>query len=155
MLNNWHKKEKPFIGFAGFGGGATGLAFGGKSDEYATGGIINDYEESGTYYRAHIFVSPGTFEVVANVTSVDWLVVAGGGAGGGSTFCGGGGGAGGYRTGSASVSTQPYPIVVGKGGRGSAHENKTGCKGQNSSAFGFLFASSSLQSVLSEMKPSG
>lgn len=29
MLNNWFKKEKPFVGFAGFGGGATGLAFGG------------------------------------------------------------------------------------------------------------------------------
>lgn len=25
MLNNWHKKEKPFAGFAGFGGGSSGL----------------------------------------------------------------------------------------------------------------------------------
>ena len=31
MLNNWYKKEKPFAGFAGFGGGATGLAFGADS----------------------------------------------------------------------------------------------------------------------------
>lgn len=31
MLNNWFKKEKPFAGFAGFGGGATGLGFGGGS----------------------------------------------------------------------------------------------------------------------------
>ena len=29
MLNNWFKKEKPFAGFAGFGGGATGLGFAG------------------------------------------------------------------------------------------------------------------------------
>ena len=139
MLNNWFKKEKPFAGFAGFGGGATGLAFGSASEkQYATGGIVNDYEEGGTYYRAHIFVSPGTFDVIEDVTSVDWLVVAGGGAGGGSVYCGGGGGAGGYRTGTShSVSIQPYPIVVGKGGRGSGHENKSGCKGQNSSAFGF------------------
>ena len=36
MLNNWYKKEKPFGGFAGFGGGATGLAF--------RGSIISDYE---------------------------------------------------------------------------------------------------------------
>ena len=26
--NFWHKKEKPFAGFTGFGGGATGLAVG-------------------------------------------------------------------------------------------------------------------------------
>ena len=60
MFNNWYKKEKPFGGFAGFGGGATGFGAGGSS-EYATGGIINDYEESGTYYRAHIFVSNRKF----------------------------------------------------------------------------------------------
>ena len=38
MLNNWHKKEKPFAGFAGFGGGATGLGFGGDNPLVATGG---------------------------------------------------------------------------------------------------------------------
>ena len=79
----WHKKEKPFLGMAGLGGGVVSKLVRSGSKEYATGGIINDYEESGTYYRAHIFVSPGTFEIVDNVTSVDWLVVAGGGAGGG------------------------------------------------------------------------
>ena len=29
----------------------------------ATGGLINDYEVSGTYYRAHIFTSSGAFAV--------------------------------------------------------------------------------------------
>ena len=31
MLNNWYKKEKPFAGFAGFGGGAAGLGLVGGS----------------------------------------------------------------------------------------------------------------------------
>ena len=29
MKNNWYKKEKPFTGFAGFGGGVAGLALAG------------------------------------------------------------------------------------------------------------------------------
>ena len=29
----------------------------------ASGGVISDYEVSGTYYRAHIFTSSGTFDV--------------------------------------------------------------------------------------------
>ena len=71
MFNNWYRK-KTISHFAGFGGGAGGTLGVGGSSEYATGGIINDYEESGTYYRAHILF-PGTFEVVNDVTTVDWL----------------------------------------------------------------------------------
>ena len=43
MLNNWYKKEKPFVGFAGFGGGATGLAFfggAGGNSIVASGGVL-------------------------------------------------------------------------------------------------------------------
>ena len=29
----------------------------------ATGGVISDYNDSGTIYRAHVFTSSGTFEV--------------------------------------------------------------------------------------------
>ena len=29
----------------------------------ATGGIISDYEDSGTYYRAHVFTSSGALNV--------------------------------------------------------------------------------------------
>ena len=51
----------------------------------ASGGIISDYEVSGTYYRAHVFSSSGTF-VVSDLgslgTTVEYLVVAGGGGGG-------------------------------------------------------------------------
>ena len=58
MLNNWFKKEKPFVGFAGFGGGATGLAFAGGSanGHSATGGIISDYQQG--EWRA-TFYAPG------------------------------------------------------------------------------------------------
>ncbi len=59
----------------------------------ATGGIISDYTDSGTHYRAHIFTSSGTFTVtqVGDVDTVDYLVVGGGG--GGSSSNGGGGAA--------------------------------------------------------------
>jgi len=30
---NWHKKEKPFLGYGGFGGASTGLAFGGAASQ--------------------------------------------------------------------------------------------------------------------------
>ena len=51
----------------------------------ASGGIINDYEEGGNFYRSHTFVSSGSFVVAEAASgfanSVDYLVVAGGGAG--------------------------------------------------------------------------
>ena len=106
MLNNWFKKEKPFAGFAGFGGGATGLTFSGSvggDGHTATGGLISDYVYNGEKYRAHIFNSSGSFDVTAlgSVSdTVDVILVGGGGAGGsgdkGSRWSGGGGGAGGF-----------------------------------------------------------
>ena len=67
----------------------------------ATGGVISDYEVSGTVYRAHVFTSSGPFNVTALArgpvpNAIDYLVIGGGGGGGNSD--GGGGGAGGYRT---------------------------------------------------------
>ncbi len=69
--NHWHKKENPLLGTLGLGGG---LGFGGgppgwyPSDDpggiSATGGRVVDYPYGGNNYRAHIFYSPGTFEVV-------------------------------------------------------------------------------------------
>ena len=50
MLNNWFKKEKPFVGFAGFGGGATGLAFGGSAlgpKTYDFGDVITGLSKTG------------------------------------------------------------------------------------------------------------
>ena len=63
MLNNWHKKEKPFAGFAGFGGGATGLAFGGGGGEDGSQSnpftsIANAYSASATN-GMHYFQNSG------------------------------------------------------------------------------------------------
>ena len=46
----------------GAGGGGTNYVDPG-SGHTATGGVINDYSEGGSYYRAHIFTGSGTFEV--------------------------------------------------------------------------------------------
>ena len=62
----------------------------------ATGGVISDYTESSTKYRAHVFTTSGTFEVttLSNTpdinNTIEYLVVAGGGAGGGGAYNGGG-----------------------------------------------------------------
>ena len=75
----------------GGGGGGSGIT--------ATGGVISDYLDGSTYYRAHIFTSSGTFDVTAPGgygDTVEYLVVAGGGGGCGDLS--GGAGAGGYRS---------------------------------------------------------
>jgi len=94
----------------------------------ATGGNISF---DGTYV-VHTFTSSGTFTPTAELTDVDYLIVAGGGGGGtgdASGRSGGGGGAGGLRstvtaTGGGSplesaISLSPninYAVVVGGGG---------------------------------------
>lgn len=110
----------------------------------ATGGIISDYDVGADKWRAHIFHSPGSFNVTALgqiENNVEYLIVAGGGGGGANTpggsyhGAGGGGGAGGVVTNMPGVVTydgtslsaprvpQPvtvsnYPITVGTGGAG-------------------------------------
>jgi hypothetical protein len=128
------------------GGGGSGIT--------ATGGVISDYLDGSTYYRAHIFTSSGAFEVEELGTfgdTVEYLVVAGGGSGSGY----GGGGAGGLRTNlsghplsagnpSFSVSTTggngsgSYTITIGSGGsRGAgASTNADGSTRGNPSYFG-------------------
>ena len=87
-LNN---NSSPFEDvFAGTGGGALPFS--------ATGGdIVVRYPDSGSTYKAHIFNSPGSFDVVGSTPfTVEYLVVAGGGSGaGGKNTEGGGGGGGG------------------------------------------------------------
>jgi len=77
----------------------------------ASGG---DYAVSDGTYVYHVFKSTGIF-AAAKSLAVEYLVIAGGGGGGVSR--GGGGGAGGYRTGSATISTA-IPVTVGAGGAG-------------------------------------
>ena len=114
----------------------------------ASGGVISDYEVSGTYYRSHVFTSSGTFSVTALSTdfpnAIDYLVIGGGGGGG--NYDGGGGGAGGYRTsmpegpGGPSPSAEStitatvtnYPITVGGGGVGDSTPNSVSNPTQSS-----------------------
>ncbi len=80
------------------------------------------------------FTSSGSWVCPANVTSVEYLVVAGGGGGGGET--GGGGGAGGFRTGTGYAVTagNTYTVTVGAGGSGGsgASSSNQGGDGTNS-----------------------
>ena len=136
---NWYKKEKPFGGFAGFGGGATGLGFaGGAAAAEATGGVINEYTDGSTKYRAHIFTTPGTFELVSGDVDLQYMVIGGGGSGG--SYNGGAGGSGSVTSnhpdmpaplrGAALPISGPvsYIVTVGRGG---AHSN--GVDGQGGS----------------------
>jgi len=112
----------------------------------ATGGLTNEYESGGSYYKSHIFTSSGTFEVTSigdYPAEVEVLVVGGGGGGGGANgggWAGGGGGAGGYRTNPAFTVTAStnYPITIGAGGAGGGGENvgsnSLGTPGNNGSS---------------------
>ena len=85
----------------------------------ATGGVVNEYEDSGSTYRSHLFTSSGTFEVTELSESlsnnIDYLVVAGGGGGG--LHNAGGGGGGEVKIGSFAGAVTTYPITIGAGGR--------------------------------------
>ena len=53
----------------------------------ATGGVISEYTDSGTVYRAHVFTTSGSLVVTQAATggadnNVDFLVVGGGGSAG-------------------------------------------------------------------------
>ena len=123
----------------------------------ATGGTINDYEISGTHYRAHTFTSSGALNVTALSNSpdfpdtVEYLVVAGGGGGGarGGGNAGGGAGAGGLRTnltghplaGAAfPVAVSPYTVVIGAGGGGSTDGPGSGVSNGVNSVFGSIIS---------------
>ena len=85
----------------------------------ATGGFLNDYESGGQWYRSHIFLNPGTFEVPSEVQpgTCDYLVIGGGGGGGNCN--GGGGGAGTVLYGEGFAATAGDHLVqVGQGGCG-------------------------------------
>ncbi|USN95781.1 MAG: hypothetical protein H6793_01300 [Candidatus Nomurabacteria bacterium] len=68
---------------------------------WATGGTITDIDVSGVMWRVHTFTSSGSFEVLQNNLTVEYLIVGGGGGRGGASNAGsgnngasGGGGAG-------------------------------------------------------------
>ena len=90
----------------------------------ATGGFLNDYESGGTWYRSHIFLNPGTFEVTEGTATCNYLVIGGGGGGGNSN--GGGGGAGTVLYGEGYTATKgSYTVQAGGGGAGAVGSNGT------------------------------
>ena len=93
----------------------------------ATGGVISDYTDGSSVYRAHIFTSSGTFDVSAigdYPADVEYLVVAGGGGGGKSA--GGGGGAGGGAGGATGAQAGGTGGAIGQSGTNGASNYNTG-----------------------------
>jgi hypothetical protein len=128
IFNDFNKKEKPVFtgiarGIGGFAYGAGAAGGGGGPTSYgppqglvASGGIISEYEDGASVYKAHIFTAPGTFTISSTGSygsTVEYLVVAGGGGAG--TGGGGGGGAGGMITGTAPITTGNFAVSVGDG----------------------------------------
>jgi hypothetical protein len=165
IFRHFFVKEKPVFtgitrGLGGFGFGAA--AAGGGDDSglvspdghSATGGIISDFDDGGTIYRSHTFLSPGTFVVTALSTvypaAIEYLVVGGGGGGGGSGYGSdgqGAGGAGGLRSNhpsvpaplrgpSYNVSATTYTVEVGLGAFGGKHAGGATNANNNLGRFG-------------------
>lgn len=138
----WHKKEKPFLGLAGMGGGIVSklISGGGGAVFSGTGGVVSNGVEPGNGYRYHYFKDPGNFIVDPlygdTVTpTIDILLVAGGGGGGSRS--GGGGGAGGIAWAQVipiprTVAGQSIPITVGQGGPGGGSTPGPGTTGGDS-----------------------
>ena len=107
---------------------------GGFGESFASGGTISDYEDSGTYYRAHIFTTSGSF-VVSQAITVDILAVGGGGGSGRASGNGnfGGAGAGGMltQTGVSLPGSVTCPITIGAGGADCGSTSSSGNYGAN------------------------
>jgi len=97
----------------------------------AQGGTETTYSSGGTNYKVHTFTTSGSL-AVSGAKSADYLVIAGGGGGG---PLGGGGGAGGYLTGSQTLTSGTYSIVIGAGANGGAPSTR-GSNGGNTTALG-------------------
>ena len=106
---DFFKKEKPFQGFNGFGGGAASLAtVGGTTPITATGGTK---ATPGDGYIYHLFNSPANFVISEGNAEMDVLIIGGGGGGGKDR--GGGGGAGGFRPATLNGVTGTHPVAIG------------------------------------------
>ena len=93
----------------------------------AAGGTETTY----SIYKVHTFTSSGSLTVTSGTKNADYIIVAGGGGGGADG--GGGGGGGGVLTGTATLSTGTYPIVVGAGGTQGTGNGVAGTNGGDSS----------------------
>ena len=97
----------------------------------ATGGTETTYSSGGLDYKVHTFTTSGSLSV-NGAKSIDYLVVAGGGGGG---PLGGGGGGGGVLSGSQTLTSGTYSIVIGAGANGGRPAGR-GSNGGNSTALG-------------------
>jgi len=115
----------------------------------AEGGAATTYTANGTngtngvHYRVHSFTTVGSasFNVMHAGTDgqVDYLIVGGGGGGGWDA--GGGGGGGGVLTGSVSLASGSYPVLVGQGGSGGSASVGAQASDGNPSSFNSINAS--------------
>lgn len=113
MFNNFHKKEKPFTGMSGLGGGF--LRFKSGSGFAVSGGtLVPAGIEPGNGYKYHVFTSPGNLEVTGKAGTVEFLIVAGGG--GPINGSGGGGGGGVLHHPGREFDVGTHPVTVGAGG---------------------------------------
>lgn len=92
----------------------------------ATGGTIETVGD----FKVHTFTSNANFVITSGTGHVEYLIGAGGGGGG--SFAGGGGGGGGVKTGSVSMTSGTFPVVVGGGGAGAVGNAGPGANGGNS-----------------------
>ena len=112
MINKFFKKEAPFLGFLGMGGG---IARGGGGGPFeATGGSVSTISDGGQTYKLHTFNAapnaPQPFLMTAPGITVEFFLVGGGGAG-----SGGGGGGGGILTGNFDSFAGDVAVKVGNG----------------------------------------
>lgn len=98
-----------------------------KGSFAAVGGTETTY----SIYKVHTFTSSGSFTVTSGTKNADYIIVAGGGGGGSDG--GGGGGGGGVITGTATLSTGTYSVVVGGGGTQGTGNGVAGTNGGDSS----------------------
>jgi hypothetical protein len=102
-------------------------------------------------YKIHTFSTPGTssfiIESIAspnNLNSVEYLIQGAGGSGGRlSTGFGAAGGAGGIQSGSFTILSTTYEVIVGEGGGNPGGTNYNGEEGETSSIFGITACSGS------------
>ena len=118
----------------GAGGGGAGASpyLGGTG---GSGVIILRYIINPGVNNVYYFANTGQVRLPADVTSIDYLIVAGGGAGGDSNQTnrsGGGGGAGGVRMGSGYVVAPQQLLTAVIGAGGSTNPNSRGANGSNS-----------------------
>ena len=84
----------------------------------ATGGTITTYSSGGNVYKVHTFLSAGTFTVINNIYTFDYLVVAAG-QNGGDDYNQYGGAGGGWSYGNVALNGA-LAVTVGTVGSGSA-----------------------------------